>query len=88
MSLALASIVRRWSPDVVHCHNPAMGLVAAVATGRGAWRPVVVSVFGVPEEDYKRSARILRLTGFPSVACGSGVEAALRDYGVRRVTTM
>ena len=69
---ALASIVGRWSPDVVHCHNPAMALVAAAATGRGAWRPVVASVHGVPEEDYERSARILRLTGFMSVACGPG----------------
>jgi glycosyltransferase involved in cell wall biosynthesis len=85
---ALASIVRRWSPDVVHCHNPTMALVAAVATGRGARRPVVASVHGVPEEDYERSARILRLTRFVSVACGPGVEAALRDHGVRRVTTI
>lgn len=85
---ALVSIVRRWSPDVVHCHNPAMGLVAAIATGRGAWRPVVVSVHGVPDVDYRPSARILRLTGFPIVACGPGVEAALRDHGVRRVTTI
>jgi glycosyltransferase involved in cell wall biosynthesis len=85
---ALASIVRRWSPDVMHCHNPTMGLVAAVATGRGAWRPALVSMHGVPEEDYEQSSRILRLTGFLSVACGPGVEAALRDHGVRRTTTI
>jgi glycosyltransferase involved in cell wall biosynthesis len=85
---ALASIVRRWSPDILHCHNPTMGLVAAVATGRGAWRPALVSVHGVPEEDYERSSRILRLTGFMSVACGPGVEAALREHGVRRARTI
>jgi glycosyltransferase involved in cell wall biosynthesis len=85
---SLVSIVRRWTPDVLHCHNPTMGLVAAVATARGAWRPALVSMHGVPEEDYERSSRILRLTGFTTVACGPGVEAALRDHGVRRVTTI
>ena len=84
----LASIVRRWSPDVLHCHQPTMGLVAALATGRGAWRPALVSVHGVQEEDYEQSGRILRLTGFMTVACGPGVETALRDQGVRRITTI
>lgn len=86
--VTLASIIRRWSPDALHCHQPTMGLVAALATGRGAWRPGLVSVHGVQEEDYEQSGRILRLSGFMSVACGPGVEAALRDHGVRRVTTI
>ena len=56
-AVTLASIIRRWSPDALHCHQPTMGLVAALATGRGAWRPALVSVHGVQEEDYEQSGR-------------------------------
>lgn len=73
--------IRAFRPDVVHAQNPAMAVLTAVATGRGRRPPALVSVHGVPEEDYPRTARLLQLAGLPVVACGPGVEAGLADVG-------
>jgi glycosyltransferase involved in cell wall biosynthesis len=55
--------------------------VAGAATVRGRRPSALVSVHGVPDEDYGRAARVLRLAGLPVVACGPGVEAGLADEG-------
>lgn len=77
----LARIVHSWQPDIVHCHNPGMAAVTSLATVRGRYRPALVSVHGGEEEDWPATARVLRLAGLPLVACGPGVEQALRHHG-------
>lgn len=81
----LARVLRAWSPDLVHAHNPGMAVAAAPSTRRGRRPRALASVHGVPEEDYPRAARLLRWSGLPVVACGPGVAAALaeRGYAVR-----
>jgi len=74
--------VRRWRPDVIHCHNPGMAIAASLPARRRRLA-ALVTVHGVPEEDYPSAARILRAARLPVVACGPGVEAGLRDHGVR-----
>src|SRR3954471_6115102 len=76
-ALALRNAIRAWRPDVVHAHTPGMALVAALATRPGRRPPAIVSVHGVPEEDWPATARVLRIAGLDAVACGPGVEAAL-----------
>jgi glycosyltransferase involved in cell wall biosynthesis len=49
---------------------------------------VLVSVHGVPDEDWPRTAKVLRLTGLPVVACGPGVEVALAEHGLRSAATI
>jgi glycosyltransferase involved in cell wall biosynthesis len=84
----LARVLRRWRPTVVHCHNPTMALVTAIATIRGSRVPAVVSVHGVPDEDYVRASRALRWSRLPVVACGPGVARALAEHGVDVLTTI
>jgi glycosyltransferase involved in cell wall biosynthesis len=79
---------RAWGPDLVHCHNPGMAVVASLATLRGRRRPGLVSVQGVPEEDYPATARTLRLAGLPIVACGPGVADVLAEHGVEVEATI
>jgi glycosyltransferase involved in cell wall biosynthesis len=81
----LARVLRGWSPDLVHAHNPGMAVVTALTTRRGRRPRALASVQGVPEEDYPRAARLLRWAGLPVVACGPGVAAALGEsrYAVR-----
>lgn len=81
-ALAVARAIRDFRPHVVHCHNPAMAAVAAVPTGRGRRTPALVSVHGVPDEDYRAAARTLRWSGIPAVACGPGVAMALHRAGL------
>jgi glycosyltransferase involved in cell wall biosynthesis len=81
-ALALRRAVRASSPDVVHLHNPVVALVGALASPGGGRAPGLVSVHGVPDEDYAGAARLLRLARRPVVACGPGVAAALEDAGV------
>jgi glycosyltransferase involved in cell wall biosynthesis len=82
-SWKLAHALRSFRPQVVHCHNPGMAMAAAVPTRRGRRPPSLVSVHGVPEEDYRAAARVLRRAGIPVVACGPGVAAALVEQGIR-----
>jgi glycosyltransferase involved in cell wall biosynthesis len=85
---ALRRAVRRERPHVIHAHNPAMALVTAVATARGHTTPALVTVHGVPEEDYRSAARVLRIAGLGVIACGPGVAAALEEHGVRLAGTV
>jgi glycosyltransferase involved in cell wall biosynthesis len=87
-ALALRRAVRQERPAVVHAHNPGMALVTAVATARGRSMPALVTVHGVPEEDYRSAARVLRLAGLPVIGCGPGVTAALEEHGVRVAGTV
>jgi glycosyltransferase involved in cell wall biosynthesis len=80
--------VKSWRPSIVHVHNPGMALVTALATRRGAAVPGLVSVHGVPEEDWPAAARIVRLSGLTGVACGPGVEAALAEHGCAVAATV
>lgn len=85
--LALRRALRAWRPDVVHCHNPGMAVVTALATLRRR-PPALVSVHGVPEEDWPAAGRALRLAGLPAVACGPGVAAAMEEAGYPPVGTI
>jgi glycosyltransferase involved in cell wall biosynthesis len=82
-AVALERAVRQLKPGLIHCHNPTMAVVAALVTARGRRIPGLVSVHGVPDEDYDRAGRVLRFAGLPVVACGPTVEGALRATGVR-----
>jgi glycosyltransferase involved in cell wall biosynthesis len=85
---ALRGAIRRFRPAIVHCHNPGIAAVAALPTQRGRRPPALVSVHGVPDEDYRTAARILRLAGLRVVACGPGVAAALAEHGLRVKATI
>lgn len=82
-AVKLRSAIRSWRPDLVHSHNPGMALVSSLATARGRRRPVLVSMHGVPEQDYPAAARTLRFAGLPTVACGPGVAGALEEHDMR-----
>jgi glycosyltransferase involved in cell wall biosynthesis len=79
----LRGAIRSWRPDLVHSHNPGMALVSSLATVRGRRPTALVTMHGVPEEDYPAAARALRVAGLPTVACGPGVSAALEKHGMR-----
>ena len=85
---AVRRAVRQTGPDVVHAHNPTMGLATGLATLRGRRPAGLVSVHGVPEEDWPRTVRLLRLAGLPAVACGPGVAAALEQHGLSPMATV
>jgi glycosyltransferase involved in cell wall biosynthesis len=86
--VALRGAIRAFRPDLVHCHNPGIAAAAGPATLRGRTPPGLVSVHGVPDEDYGRAARVLRLAGLPVVACGPGVGAGLHEAGLQPLTTI
>ena len=75
----LRAAIRSWRPDVLHSQNPGMALVSGLATARGRRPRGLVTIQGVPEEDWAATARVVRLSGLPAVACGPGVAAALRE---------
>jgi glycosyltransferase involved in cell wall biosynthesis len=87
-TLRLRRVLRKWQPHIVHCHNPGMAIVTSLATLRGRMPKALVSVHGVPDEDWPRTAKVLRLTGLPVVACGPGVEVALAEHGLRAAATI
>ncbi|MFN2471254.1 MAG: glycosyltransferase [Gaiellaceae bacterium] len=78
-ALAVHRALRHWRPDLVHCHNPGTAVLTGLATVRGRRARGLVSVHGVPDEDYGSAARALRLAGLPIVACGPGVAAGLEE---------
>jgi glycosyltransferase involved in cell wall biosynthesis len=80
---ALDRALRLMRPDLLHVHNPTMAALAGLVTMRGRRVPGLVSVHGVPDEDYAAAARALRLAGLPVVACGPTVDAALEAAGIR-----
>jgi glycosyltransferase involved in cell wall biosynthesis len=65
-----------------------MGIVTSLATLRGRVPKALVSVHGVPDEDWPRTAKVLRLGGLPVVACGPGVEVALAEHGLHVAATI
>ena len=65
-----------------------MASVAALATARGHRPPGLVTVHGVPDEDYGAAARVLRLAGLGAIACGPGVAAGLEEHGFRVADTI
>jgi glycosyltransferase involved in cell wall biosynthesis len=73
-------------PDVIHVHNPAMAVLTALAGRRRA--ASLVSVHGVPEDDWRASARLLRLSRIPVVACGPGIAAGLAEACCRPAVTI
>ncbi len=77
--VALDRAMRATRPDVLHAHNPGMAAVTAAATLRGHRAPAVVTVHGVPDEDYAGAARVLGYAGLPVVACGPGVATGLEE---------
>ena len=86
--LALRRAIGGSRPDVVHAHNPGMALIAGSATIRGRKPAALASLHGVPDDDYRAAARILRLAGLPVVACGPGVAAALTEHGLEPAATI
>lgn len=76
-TVALERAIRAWRPDLIHACNPGMAVLTALATLRGHRIPAVVSVQGVAQDDYRATARILRLAGLAVIACGHQVERAL-----------
>jgi glycosyltransferase involved in cell wall biosynthesis len=85
---SLRAAIRAFRPQLVHAHGPTMAALTALTSARGRQPRALVSVHGVPEEDYDRAALMLRLAGLPIVACGPGVAAALRERGLRVTTTI
>ncbi len=85
---AVVRALRRERPHVIHAHNPGMALVTALATARGHTTPALVTVHGVPEEDYRAAARVLRIAGLDVIACGPGVALALTEHGARVTATV
>ena len=81
---AVRKAVREWRPDLVHAHNPGI----AVAVRLGSRAPGLVSVHGVPEEDWPAAVRALRLSRLPAVACGPGVASALAEHGLEPLATI
>jgi len=79
-SRRLRRAIDAFKPDIVHCHNPGMAVVTALATRRGRMVPAAVTVHGMPPSDERRAARLLRLAGLPVVACGPGVAASLASH--------
>ena len=87
-ALAVRRAVGATRPDVVHAHNPTMALAAGLVTRRGRKPPGLVNVHGVPEEDWPRAVRLVRLSGLAPVACGPGVAAALAEHGCTPFATV
>jgi glycosyltransferase involved in cell wall biosynthesis len=87
-ALALRRSLTDFAPDVLHCHNPGMSAVAGLATVRGSSQRGLVTVHGVPDEDYATAARVLRAAGLPVVACGPGVADALGAHGAHPDATI
>jgi glycosyltransferase involved in cell wall biosynthesis len=87
-AVCLHRAIRVVRPDVLHCHNPGMALLGGLVTRRGRALAALVSVHGVPQEDYPATARILRWSGLPAVACGPGVAATLSVHGLQVRSTI
>jgi len=87
-ALDVRRALRAARPEVVHAHNPGMALVSGLVTRRGKHPPGLVSVHGVPEEDWPAATRLVRFSGLSPVACGPGVSAALEAHGCAPLATV
>jgi glycosyltransferase involved in cell wall biosynthesis len=65
-----------------------MAVLTSLVTARLRLTPALVSVQGVPDEDYPATARLLRLTGVPVVACGPGVADGLAENRLQVLATV
>jgi glycosyltransferase involved in cell wall biosynthesis len=82
---ALARIVRKTRPDIVHAHNVRMGGLASLsarAAVPGRRRPpVLVTFHGVVPDEYRTAARILRLADHVAAVSGDAA-GRLREHGL------
>lgn len=81
---ALAHILRRDRPDVVHAHNPLAGAAAAIARVLARRRDlVIVTTFhGVDPHELGRASRALALSSDVVVGVSPSVTRALHDVGL------
>jgi glycosyltransferase involved in cell wall biosynthesis len=78
----LATVVRRFRPEVVHAHNVRATMAAAVALARPGRRPALLTtVHGLAPADYPAAARLLRFTGGEVIACAPAVGRSLLAAG-------
>jgi glycosyltransferase involved in cell wall biosynthesis len=82
-AFAIARAVRHFRPDVVHVHNPAVALAAAMAWPLAGRPQMLTTIHGVTGADYGRLSRFARVLPGPLVACGPAVGAAMRAAGCR-----
>jgi len=77
---AVRILRRRPRPDVVHAHNVKAAVVARLGVGRRV--PVVVTVHGVPAEQWRTSARVLARVATRVVAVSPHVRDRLVEHGL------
>ncbi len=85
---AVRRAVRDSRPDVIHAHNPVIGLATGLATRRGSRPPGLVSLHGGADDEWRATVRLVRVAGLAPVACGAGVAAALEEHGCTPVATV
>jgi glycosyltransferase involved in cell wall biosynthesis len=84
-SLLMRRTIESFDPDVIHAHNVKATGIAAVARriARGRRRPLLTTFHGVPRDEYRAAARILRMAD--AVACVSDdLAAGLSRQGLSR----
>jgi glycosyltransferase involved in cell wall biosynthesis len=78
----LATVVRRFRPEVVHAHNVRATMAAAMALARPGRRPALfTTVHGLAPADYPAAARLLRFAGGEVIACAPAVGRSLLAAG-------
>jgi glycosyltransferase involved in cell wall biosynthesis len=87
-ALALERARKGLGATILHVHNPTMAVLGGLVTLRGRRLPGLVSVHGVPDEDYGSAARLLRQAGLPVVACGPAVTEGLSAAGLDVAATI
>jgi glycosyltransferase involved in cell wall biosynthesis len=87
-ALALERARKGLEATILHVHNPTMAVLGGLVTLRGRRLPGLVSVHGVPDEDYGAAARLLGYAGLPVVACGPAVAEGLSSAGMDVAATI
>jgi glycosyltransferase involved in cell wall biosynthesis len=78
----LATVVRRFRPDIVHAHNVRATAATALALAGPRPRPALLTtVHGLAPRDYPAAARLLRLAGGNVVACAPAAARSLLSAG-------
>jgi glycosyltransferase involved in cell wall biosynthesis len=78
----LATVVRRFRPEIVHAHNVRATMAAALALVRPGPRPALLTTLhGLAPQDYLAAARLLRLAGGKVIACAPAVGRSLLSAG-------
>lgn len=83
---AVRGAIEAFRPTVIHVHNPGVGLVTRLAAALAHNAPILCTIHGLPPEDYRIAALILRASRTSVVSCGPGVTRMLRQVGVRNST--